>query len=160
RAYRAWSSLAQIKRAPFSAEELEALERALAEGVDVDAELHLCHALAKHAEDIGDYARAFAYLARGKARKRAALDYTFEADAGLFGAARRAADAASSVGNGGHDSAEPIFIVGMPRTGTTLVERILSSHPDVFSAGELMNFALTVKRMAGTPSNRVLDEAT
>ena len=156
-AYRAWSSLAQLRRAPFSADDVAALERALAASDDPDAELHLCHALAKHAEDQDDYARAFAYLERGKAKKRAALDYSFAADAALFDAALRAADAPAG---GGYASAEPIFVVGMPRTGTTLVERMLSSHPDVFSAGELMNFGLAVKRMAGTPSNRVLDEAT
>jgi hypothetical protein len=60
----------------------------------------------------------------------------------------------------GHPSTEPIFIVGMPRTGTTLVERILSSHPDVFAAGELTNFGLVLKRRARTPSNRVLDPET
>jgi hypothetical protein len=48
----------------------------------------------------------------------------------------------------------------MPRTGTTLVERILSSHPDVFAAGELSNLGLVLKRMAQTPSNRVLDPET
>jgi hypothetical protein len=48
----------------------------------------------------------------------------------------------------------------MPRTGTTLVERILSSHSQVFSAGELTNFGLELKRAARTPSNRVLDAET
>ena len=48
----------------------------------------------------------------------------------------------------------------MPRTGTTLVERILSSHSAVYAAGELTNFALAVKRAANTPSNRVLDVET
>jgi len=48
----------------------------------------------------------------------------------------------------------------MPRTGTTLVDRILSSHPDVFSAGEMTQFALVIKRMTNTPSNKVLDAET
>jgi hypothetical protein len=48
----------------------------------------------------------------------------------------------------------------MPRTGTTLVERILSSHPAVFSAGELTNFALALKREARTSSRLVLDPET
>jgi hypothetical protein len=48
----------------------------------------------------------------------------------------------------------------MPRTGTTLVERILSSHPQVFAAGELTNFGLASKRATGTGSNRVLDPET
>jgi tetratricopeptide (TPR) repeat protein len=157
-AYRAWSSLAQLKPAPFSEEELGALERALEGALEVDAELHVCHALAKHYEDIGGYERAFAYLGRGKRRKRATLHYSFAEDERLFAAARQAADA--PLRGAGHASNEPIFIVGMPRTGTTLVERILSSHPYVFSAGELMNFGLTVKRMTATRSNRVLDEET
>jgi hypothetical protein len=48
----------------------------------------------------------------------------------------------------------------MPRTGTTLLERILTSHPQVYSAGELTNFALVVKRTAGTASSLVLDPDT
>jgi hypothetical protein len=54
----------------------------------------------------------------------------------------------------------PIFVIGMPRTGTTLVERILSSHPDVSSAGELEDLALCVKRATGTRSPRVFDVET
>nr|WP_225444725.1 sulfotransferase [Pseudomarimonas arenosa] len=60
----------------------------------------------------------------------------------------------------GHASEEPIFIVGLPRTGTTLVERILSSHPQVFAAGELSHFATALKRAAATASPYVLDAET
>ncbi|WP_196490706.1 sulfotransferase family protein, partial [Erythrobacter donghaensis] len=52
------------------------------------------------------------------------------------------------------------FIIGMPRTGTTLVDRILSSHPEVESAGELQAMPLAVKRAAGTRSRNVLDPET
>ena len=48
---------------------------------------------------------------------------------------------------GGCDAEDPIFILGMPRTGTTLVERILDSHPQVQSAGELNNFSLELIRL-------------
>lgn len=51
---------------------------------------------------------------------------------------------------GGYDSAEPIFILGLPRTGSTLVERIVASHSDVFSAGELQNFGVVTARLAVT----------
>jgi hypothetical protein len=54
----------------------------------------------------------------------------------------------------------PIFIVGMPRTGTTLLDRVLSSHSDVASAGELNDFALELKLATGTPSRHVLDAET
>ena len=51
----------------------------------------------------------------------------------------------------GHDNGAAIFILGMPRTGTTLVERIIGSHPDVYAAGELNNFAIELTRLAGEP---------
>jgi hypothetical protein len=54
----------------------------------------------------------------------------------------------------------PIFVIGMPRTGTTLVDRILSSHPGVESAGELQAMPLAVKQAAGTRSRTVLDPET
>src|SRR5690606_33135980 len=54
----------------------------------------------------------------------------------------------------------PIFVVGMPRTGTTLVDRILSSHPDVGSAGELQAMPLAVKQLARTSSRLVIDPDT
>jgi tetratricopeptide (TPR) repeat protein len=159
--HRAWSALAQVARAPLTAAEIAALERALEQpSLDPDVELHLCHALAKQHEDQGRYAAAFRVLERGKRRKAATLGYTFAADEALFAAAARLPDALAHRAGAGHESREPIFIVGMPRTGTTLVERILSSHPQVFSAGELTNFGLVLKRAAATPSNRVLDAAT
>ena len=55
---------------------------------------------------------------------------------------------------------EPIFIVGMPRTGTTLVERIISSHPYVYSAGELQNFGIALKHESGTRTPSLLDVET
>jgi Flp pilus assembly protein TadD len=158
--HRAWSSLAQVARAPFSPAEVATLEQRLqGSPLEVDAELHLCHALAKQCEDVGDYAAAFKWLERGKRRKRAAKGYDARADFAAFAAAERTARARAAP-TPGHPSREPIFIVGLPRTGTTLIERILSSHPRVFAAGELTNFGLAVKRAAGTPSNRVLDAET
>jgi tetratricopeptide (TPR) repeat protein len=161
--YRAWSALAQVERAPFSAAEIAGLERQLTGGaLSDDAELHLCHALAKQLEDSGRYAESFRYLERGKARKRVSRAQPFEAHRALFAAAKETVQAGrrSSAAPEGYASEEPIFIVGMPRTGTTLVERILSNHPAVYAAGELTNFALALKRAAATPSNLVLDVDT
>lgn len=161
RFHRAWSSLAQVARAPLSSPEVAHLEQMLADpALDADAELHLCHALAKQHEDEGRYAAAFKLLERGKRRKRATLDYTFDTDRALVTAAARLPAALAQRAGTGCDSPEPIFIVGMPRTGTTLVERILSSHPSVFPAGELTNFGLELKRATRTRSNRVLDAET
>jgi tetratricopeptide (TPR) repeat protein len=67
--FRAWSSLAQAARAPFSADEVACLEETLrSRTLGADAELHICHALAKQLEDVGKYAEAFRTLSRGKKR--------------------------------------------------------------------------------------------
>lgn len=102
------------------------------------------------------YPVALAWLIRAKAGRRRAARYAIERDRALFEAAARMAAPASR----GCDDPAPIFIVGLPRTGTTLLDRVLSSHPDVVSAGELGDFSLLVKRMTGTPSPMVLDVQT
>jgi tetratricopeptide (TPR) repeat protein len=156
--HRAWSALAQVAKAPFTSAEIAEIERQLGgSALNPDVELHLCHALAKHYEDLGRFAESFGYLERGKRRKRAACEEPVAAQEALFAAAMQTAQFGAARG---YESAEPIFIIGMPRTGTTLVERILSSHPAVFAAGELTNFGLVAKELARTPSNRVLDPAT
>ena len=60
----------------------------------------------------------------------------------------------------GHDTNEPIFIVGMPRTGTTLTEQVLSSHSQVFAAGELQLFPLQVKRSVASTATDLFDLET
>lgn len=155
---RAWTALAQVTRGPLTPEDVQHLQRALEQTSDPDAQLHLCHALAKHYEELQLYSNAFQMLERGKRAKRQTLAYTSDSDAELFAAARQSWNGTALAT--GHTSTEPIFIVGMPRTGTTLLERILAAHPQVFAAGELTNFGLAVKRVARTPSRRVLDPAT
>src|SRR5690606_21925523 len=126
------------------------IERRLHDALDVDGELMLCHALARHEEAQGRHRQAWQWLQRGKQRKRADVRYDAAVDAQLFQAVREVCTPQwLSAPAGGCASQEPIFIVGMPRTGTTLAERILSSHPQVYSAGELTEFALAVKRATG-----------
>lgn len=156
--YRAWSSRVQLRRQTPQANHLDQLTVLIDRpSQDPDRALHLGHALAKTCEDLGDAQAALAWLARAKAAKRTALAYDSDADAALFDAAIAHAPAGPAKGA---SREAPIFVVGLPRTGTTLVDRILSSQPDVVSAGELTNFALIAKRAAGTPSNLVLDPAT
>ncbi|MEZ0496943.1 sulfotransferase [Sphingomonas sp. IW22] len=121
--------------------------------------LRLSYALAKTHEDLGDAAAAFAYLSAANAEHRRAIGYDFAQDAAIFDAVEAAFARLLPPSPGDPDPA-PIFVVGMPRTGTTLVDRILSSHRDVGSAGELQAMPLAVKQMAATRSRMVIDAQT
>jgi tetratricopeptide (TPR) repeat protein len=164
--WRAHSALAATRRQTPERNHCARLERLLTtDPLEPDAELHLRHALAKELEDLGRDDEAFAHLLAGNARKHAAIGYRFERDQGLFDAVTRLfpevlpAPARADL-TGDRLARAPIFVVGMPRTGTTLVERILSSHSQVVSAGESQNFGVLLKRACRTPSPQVLDEAT
>ncbi len=166
RFWRAHSALAATRRQTLECNHVDRLERLLAAGpLEPDAELHLRHALAKELEDLGRDDEAFEHLLAGNARKHAASGYEFERDRRLFEAVRdlypgALSEPAADAMRSDEAACAPIFVVGMPRTGTTLVERILSSHSQVASAGESQNFGVLLKRACQTPSPRVLDEAT
>lgn len=139
---------------------LTAARRAARAGPD---RLLLGYALAKELDDLADPTAAFAMLAEANAEHRATLPYRFASDAANFDAVEahwlRPAAVPAKPATPAPD-ARPIFIVGMPRTGTTLVDRILSSHPEVESAGELQAMPLAVKLASGTRSRTVLDPQT
>lgn len=118
--------------------------------------LQVCFALFKELEDTEDYERAFQYLEEGARLRRTHMQYTPENDLGSMREIRNVyTREVIEASREGHVSAEPIFIIGMPRTGTTLVERILGSHSVVRSAGESQAFAVELtqqcKRIAASP---------
>lgn len=110
-------------------------------------EMFVCYALAKELEDLRDWDRSFHYLRRGADLKRAHMQYDVRTDVRKIEKVRSAftPEVLAST-DGGFSSNEPIFVVGLPRAGSTLVERILSSHASVVSAGELQNFAIEMMR--------------
>lgn len=118
------------------------------------------YALAKELEDIGLGEEAMERLVAVNAAHRARLDYAVARDAAIFDAVEEAwpAIAAAPVDRPATDA--PILVIGMPRSGTTLVDRILASHPEVESVGELQALPLAVKAAAGTRSRTVLDADT
>lgn len=109
----------------------------------------LCYALAKELEDLGEYTQSFEFLQRGSNIRRQRTAYSVSDDVALIDNIISATSKDFiNTEKPGSDSEEPIFIVGMPRSGTTLVEQIVSSHSDVFAAGELHNFGIAAKRIA------------
>jgi tetratricopeptide (TPR) repeat protein len=108
----------------------------------------LCYALGKELEDLGDHASSFQFLKRGADAHRSSLRYDVQDDVrGLQRLIDRHGESALLSAAPGQATEEPIFILGLPRSGTTLVERIVASHPDVYSAGELQAFPTAVRRL-------------
>ena len=164
RYWRAHLTLTQLKRQTSEANHIPRLEGLLADigpepGPSVQAHVCLHMALAKEYEDLGDYPEALAHLIKGKAAAGREREYAIGQDEQLF-SALRARFPSNRPPVKGFPSEEPIFVIGMPRTGTTLVERIISSHPDVHSAGEMLNFGMAVKYLSGSQSAGLIDVDT
>lgn len=138
----AWHVRSQLATHTQAANHISELRSALARpGLrDVDRML-LSFALAKELEDVGDFAQSFDVLLQANRIKRGTLTYDAMSDARDMQnvAAHYSAQAMQALG-GGDETQGPIFIVGMPRTGTTLVERILGSHSQAASVGEAVDF--------------------
>jgi len=111
-------------------------------------QVQIRYALAKELEDLSEAERSFEHLKTGSDLRRKLMQYDVGRDLATIEAIKTTFDETVFRGTGeGSNNAEPIFILGMPRTGTTLVERILASHSDVFAAGELNNFAAQLMTM-------------
>jgi tetratricopeptide (TPR) repeat protein len=130
---------------------------------DQRGQVQISFALAKELEDLGKTDESFRYLKQGADLRRSLMQYDVDRDLQTIEAIQNAYDSSMFDGHpGGCDSKEPIFILGMPRTGTTLVERVLSRHTDVYSAGELNNFSIQMmNQVRRNPADRTsLVEAT
>jgi tetratricopeptide (TPR) repeat protein len=107
----------------------------------VNQQIELHFALAKAYEDLGRRNESFQQLLAGNALKRRQIAYDETTTLALFERIRAlfTPELMRTFQNVGDQSSVPLFIVGMPRSGTTLIEQILASHPQVFGAGELPN---------------------
>ncbi|MFN3826029.1 MAG: tetratricopeptide repeat protein [Micavibrio sp.] len=110
--------------------------------------ISLYFALANAYENIGDYKQSFIYLKKGNDTKRRTISYSRDMNAEGFAHIKNTytLESIRQFEGKGCTSDVPVFIVGMPRSGTTLTEQIISSHPQVFGAGELMDLAMTEQK--------------
>lgn len=126
---------------------------------DPHAAAFLAYAAGKEFEDCGDWARAFEAFDVGARAKRSTIDYDEAAEQVRFAAMTEIFNEEFAARPSmGCDDPAPIFVVGQPRTGTTLIERIITSHSMVESAGELQQFRLSAARMAQGGGERSIRE--
>jgi len=148
----AWWSLANVKTYRFTEAEIQQMQAVEANsGTEVVDRYQLCFALGKSFEDNENFETAFAYYARGNQLKLARSRYRAERTDKEFArqqdvCTRQFFDDRAGFGV---QSNEPIFIVGMPRAGSTLLEQILASHPMVDGTIELPNILSQAQRLGG-----------
>ncbi len=147
-----WWSLANLKTFRFSDAEVAAMQGQLArEDLAEEDRLHLHFALGKALEDRGGYAESFAHYHQGNGLRRRSLAY--EADETSAHVARCKAlftrEFFAQRKGWGSAAPDPIFVVGLPRSGSTLVEQILASHPEVEGTMELPDISSIARRLGG-----------
>jgi tetratricopeptide (TPR) repeat protein len=153
----AYWSLANLKTYRFADQELEQMRAAeAAAATSVVDRYHLCFALGKALEDRQHYAGSFEYYSRGNALKRSTSRYRpeiFELNTRLQIEVCTPALFERNQG-GGAGAADPIFIVGLPRAGSTLLEQILASHSCVEGTHELAEIPRIVMDLQGRDAQR------
>jgi tetratricopeptide (TPR) repeat protein len=136
----AWAGLARYRKMQPDAAWLAAVQRLLNKPIAFGQEINLRFALGKYFDDVQDFDNAFSsYRVANELKKRGAPKYDGARLARRVDQiiARYDADWLLQARAQGNESGRPVFIVGMPRSGTTLTEQILASHPHAFGCGEL-----------------------
>jgi tetratricopeptide (TPR) repeat protein len=153
----AWWSLANLKTVKFDDADRAAMAAGLEQsGLSDDDRLHLHYALGKALEDAKLYAASFDHYAKGAAIRRAQVDHDPEenhADVARSRAVFTPALLAATAGQG-CVAPDPIFVVGLPRSGSTLIEQILASHSQVEGTMELPDLIVMARRLGGKANRR------
>lgn len=147
----AWLNRSILRRRTPRDNHVAELERLLA-GLPVNdpERVQVCFALSRELEDLGRYDESWSWLQQGAHLRRMGMQYDVAQDEAAMAAIARSFDA-ELLGRplDGCPEDRPIFILGLPRSGTTLVDRIVSGHSAVGSLGEHTTLALAVMRLAG-----------
>ncbi len=148
----AYWSLANLKTYRFTDEELDRMRAAEADPATSPVDRHhLCFALGKALEDRSEYERSFAHYSRGNALVRASGSYRAEAMEASVRSLKEVCTPAlfARHAQSGSPASAPIFIVGLPRSGSTLIEQILASHSSVEGTQELADVPRIVAGLQG-----------
>ncbi len=148
----AWYALANLKTYTFSDQELATMQAAQASTeLSFMSRVHIAFALGKAFEDRGDPQQAFENYELGNGLKRLQTRYTTEQMQDEFEAQKRhcTPDLFAKQSGKGCEARDPIFILGLPRAGSTLIEQILASHSQVDGTLELPNILSLAHRLRG-----------
>lgn len=154
---RALAAISEVRRATPDDNNVAQIARAIAIAARPIDRLVLHHALAREQDALDEIAACLATLADGKRGFAGSLPRPLHDDAALF--ADLAALAQDAHAPDGHRGAAPIFIVGMPRSGTTVVERILSACTGTVSLGESPILPALMRHASGSDSPHIADAA-
>ncbi|MEO6388520.1 MAG: sulfotransferase [Croceibacterium sp.] len=134
-----WWSLASIRQQVFTDDDIAAMRRALAIAIDVRNSAPLNFSLARALHDRGEYATAFAHYTEGNRLRAESLNYDSRELTAEVAEVETAVDAGylARFAGGATGDSTPLFIVSLPRSGSTLLEQILGSHPEIEAVGEL-----------------------
>lgn len=149
---RAWSGLANFRNYEFCQDEVARIQAQLARsGLEAADRVHLLFALGKALGDLGRYAESFDAYARANAMRRIGTSSESEGRS-VFSRASKAVfteEFFRARAGSGVPSRAPIFVLGMQRAGSTLIEQILASHPQIEGAGELAHMRFLARRLEG-----------
>lgn len=166
----AYTALSKARKATISDNNIEKLKLLVNEDRNPWTGINLYHGLAKEFDDLGQYTDAFNVLEKGKKRLRTSCPHSPIAGAknirelaALYNKQANEINSTSASRTSAGSTVAPIFVTGMPRTGTTIVERILTNTPKVMAIGERTQFSAMLKQQcmrsyAGLVDAQVLEE--
>jgi len=152
----AYWSLANLKTFRFTAQQIQAMREQLASGgLSPDDRFHFEFSLGKALEDAGEYAESFEHYREGNRLRRQMIRYDANENLAHVERSKRlfTRDFFAERAGWGNPAADPIFVVGLPRSGSTLIEQILASHSSVEGTMELPDVAM-LARVVGARTTR------